>query len=105
MDGGKKQPLVRIALEASARAADQLDAPEACTPSPALGSPLPPLRIRYDASAVRCGIGAPVGGTLCRFRRLGDRTDCAPWQPQGPEDFQVSPSTPVQRCSAYVCGE
>lgn len=65
-DGGKKQPLVRIALEASARAVDQLETPEACTPSPALGSPLPPLRVRYDAVPVRsasahvCLIGGSV---------------------------------------------
>lgn len=52
-EGAKKQPLVRIALEASARAADQIEPAEACTPSPALGSPLPPLRVRYDALQVR----------------------------------------------------
>lgn len=45
----KQRPLVRVALEASARAVDQ-DV-EAFTPSPAF-SPLPPLRVRYDAPTV-----------------------------------------------------
>ena len=50
--GGKRQALVRIALEASARSVDQIETAEAYSPSPALGSPLPPLRIRYDAPQV-----------------------------------------------------
>ena len=50
--GGKRQALVRIALEASARGVDQIETPEACTPNPAVGSPLPPLRIRYEAAQV-----------------------------------------------------
>ena len=50
--GGKRQALVRIALEASARSVDQIETAEAYSPSPALGSPLPPLRIRYEAPQV-----------------------------------------------------
>lgn len=50
--GGKQKALVRIALEASARSVDQIETAKAYSPSPALGSPLPPLRIRYEAPQV-----------------------------------------------------